>query len=158
MAVPGLAAPTFAAAPTFYRDVLPILENRCQECHRAGEMAPMPLVTYREARPWAKAIREATRSRKMPPWFADPCCGKFSDDRSLTAAEIDTLAAWAATGAVGLRVDWSRGVDVGGVAVDGGGGEVDDPRGGGAEGVEQTGRSSGRDGMEHENAGVKVRG
>ena len=55
----------------------------------------MPLVTYRETRPWAKAIREATRTRKMPPWFADPCCGKFANDRSLTAAEIDTLSAWA---------------------------------------------------------------
>ena len=59
----------------------------------------MPLVTYRETRPWAKAIREATRTRKMPPWFADPCCGKFANDRSLTAAEIDTLDAWASAGA-----------------------------------------------------------
>ena len=91
--------PVLAGPPTFYRDVLPILQNRCQECHRAGEMAPMALVTYRDARPWAKAIREATRVRKMPPWFADPCCGKFSNDRSLTAAEIETLGAWAATGA-----------------------------------------------------------
>ena len=91
--------PVMGAPPTFYRDVLPILQNRCQECHRAGEMAPMPLVTYRETRPWAKAIREATRTRKMPPWFADPCCGKFSNDRSLTAAEIETLGAWASTGA-----------------------------------------------------------
>ena len=59
----------------------------------------MSLVTYRETRPWAKAIREATRVGKMPPWFADPCCGKFANDRSLTAAEIDTLGAWASTGA-----------------------------------------------------------
>ena len=88
-----------APAPTFYRDVLPILQDRCQECHRAGEMAPMALTTYREARPWAKAIRDAVRSRKMPPWFADPCCGKFSNDRSLSSAEIDTLAAWAESGA-----------------------------------------------------------
>jgi Copper type II ascorbate-dependent monooxygenase, C-terminal domain len=94
-----IALPALAASPTFYRDVLPILQNRCQECHRAGEMAPKPLVTYRETRPWAKAIREATRARKMPPWFADPCCGKFANDRSLTAAEIDTLDAWASTGA-----------------------------------------------------------
>jgi len=62
-------------------------------------MAPMPLVTFKDTRPWAKAIREAVRTRKMPPWFADPCCGKFSNDRSLTAAEISTLAAWAETGA-----------------------------------------------------------
>jgi len=95
-----VAMPALAGPPTFYRDVLPILQNRCQECHRAGEIAPMPLVTYREARPWAKAIREATRTRQMPPWFADPCCGKFANDRSLTAAEIDTLGAWATGGAV----------------------------------------------------------
>ena len=88
-----------ALAPTFYRDVLPILEKRCQECHRTGEMAPMALTTYRETRPWAKAIRDAVRSRKMPPWFADPCCGKFSNDRSLSAAEIETLSTWAESGA-----------------------------------------------------------
>jgi hypothetical protein len=94
-----VAAPLSAAAPTFYRDVLPILQNRCQECHRSGEIAPMPLVTYRDTRPWARAIQDAVRRRVMPPWFADPCCGKFSNDRSLSAAEIDTLAKWAETGA-----------------------------------------------------------
>jgi hypothetical protein len=82
------------AAPTFYRDVLPVLEKRCQECHRTGEIAPMPLVTYEESRPWAKAIAEQVRTRKMPPWPADPCCGHFSNDRSLTASEIETLASW----------------------------------------------------------------
>ena len=59
----------------------------------------MPLQTYQQTRPWAKAIREAVRTRKMPPWFADPCCGKFSNDRSLSAAEIDTIATWADSGA-----------------------------------------------------------
>jgi hypothetical protein len=88
-----------AVPPTFYRDVLPILQTHCQECHRLGDTAPMPLVTYKDTRPWAKAIRDAVRSRKMPPWFADPCCGKFSNDRSLSVAEIDTLAAWAESGA-----------------------------------------------------------
>src|SRR5437870_5125021 len=94
-----LLAARARAAPTFYRDVLPILQSRCQECHRPGQLAPMPFVTYRQTRPWAKAIREAVRSRKMPPWFADACCGKFANDRSLTAAEIGTLAAWAESGA-----------------------------------------------------------
>jgi len=94
-----LAGPVMAQPVTFYRDVLPILENRCQECHRQGQMAPMALTTYQEARPWAKAIREAVRTRKMPPWFADPCCGKFANDRSLTAAERDTLARWVDSGA-----------------------------------------------------------
>ena len=88
------------ANPTFYRDVLPILQSRCQECHRPGEVAPMPFLTYSQVRPWAKAIRASVVTRKMPPWFADPCCGKFSNDRSLSAEERDTLANWAETGAV----------------------------------------------------------
>jgi hypothetical protein len=94
-----LAASSLAAGPTFYRDVLPILQKRCQECHRPGEIAPMPLVTYRDARPWAKAIRDAVRRRNMPPWFADPCCGKFANDRALTPVEIETLSQWAESGA-----------------------------------------------------------
>jgi len=85
-----------AAVPTFYADVLPILQNRCQECHRPGAIAPMPLTTYKEARPWAQAIRAAVVGRKMPPWFADPCCGTFANDRSLTIDEIQTLANWGA--------------------------------------------------------------
>lgn len=88
-----------AALPAFYRDVLPILEQRCQQCHRPGEIAPFPLVSYRHARPWAKAIAKAVEERKMPPWFADPCCGHFSNDNSLTAAQIQTLADWASAGA-----------------------------------------------------------
>ena len=84
---------------TFYRDVLPILQNRCQECHRAEQMAPMAFSTYQETRPWAKAIRQAVLTGKMPPWFADPCCGEFSNDRSLTADERETLARWADSGA-----------------------------------------------------------
>ena len=88
-----------AGQPTFDRDVSPILQRRCQECHRPGEMAPMSLVSYQDTRPWAKAIREAVRTRKMPPWFADPCCGKFSNDRSLSEDEISTLAKWVESGA-----------------------------------------------------------
>ena len=94
-----LAWPAMAQQVTFYRDVLPILQNRCQECHRAGQMAPMAFSTYQQTRPWAKAIREAVQTRKMPPWFADPCCGKFSNDRSLTSSERETLARWADSGA-----------------------------------------------------------
>src|SRR5579863_3670504 len=93
-----LLAPAHAA-PTFYRDVLPILQAHCQECHRPGEAAPIPFVTYAQVRPWAKAIRTAVVTRKMPPWFADPCCGKFSNDRSLSIAERETLANWADSGA-----------------------------------------------------------
>jgi len=87
------------AAPTFYRDVLPILQNRCQECHRPGEVAPMPFLTYRQTRPWAKAIREAVLLKKMPPWFAEPGYGPFSNDRSLSQPEIDTLVHWTESGA-----------------------------------------------------------
>jgi hypothetical protein len=78
---------------------LPILQQHCQVCHRAGEIAPMPLVTYDQTRPWADTISETVRRRKMPPWFADPCCGRFSDDPSLTEAQIATLSNWAANGA-----------------------------------------------------------
>src|SRR6266853_6597297 len=82
--------------PTFYRDVLPILERHCQGCHRAGGIAPMPFETYEETRPFAGAIRRATQEKSMPPWFADPNVGKFSNDPSLSPAEIVTLAAWVA--------------------------------------------------------------
>jgi len=88
-----------ARPPSFYPDVLPILQRHCQQCHRPGEVAPMPLITYPDVRPWAKAIRDAVSARSMPPWFADPCCGKFANDRSLTAAEISTLVSWAQAGA-----------------------------------------------------------
>src|SRR6267142_2887483 len=87
------------AAVTFHRDVAPVLQRHCQNCHRAGEIGPMPLLTYRDARPWAKAIKEAVTTRKMPPWFADPAHGKFSNDRSLSASEIAILADWADFGA-----------------------------------------------------------
>src|SRR6266849_172333 len=82
-------------APTFFRDVLPILQRHCQSCHRAGGIAPMPFETYEETRPFAPAIRRATQGKCMPPWFADPNVGKFSNDPSLTAAEIGMLGAWA---------------------------------------------------------------
>ncbi len=88
-----------ASAVTFHRDVLPVLQKNCQGCHRTGEAAPMSLVTYQEARPWAKAIKEAVLTKRMPPWFADPAHGKFSNDRSLARTEMETLVAWADHGA-----------------------------------------------------------
>ncbi len=94
----GLLAATTAPI-TFHKDVAPILQKRCQGCHRPGETAPMSLLTYEQTRPWAKAIREVVLSKRMPPWFADPNHGKFSNDRSLPQAEIATLAAWADGGA-----------------------------------------------------------
>ena len=88
-----------AAAPTFYRDVLPILQQHCQVCHRSDEIAPMPLETYEQARCYARQIKANVTRRIMPPWFADPCCGHFSDDPSLSPQQIATLAAWADRGA-----------------------------------------------------------
>ena len=88
-----------AATPTFNKDVLPILEQHCQECHRPGELAPMSLLSYTDARPWAKALKTAVVTEKMPPWFADPKYGHFANDRRLSKTEIDTLTAWADNGA-----------------------------------------------------------
>ena len=89
-----------AAAPvTFYSDVLPVLQKRCQGCHRPGEAAPMAFMTYEQTRPWAKAIREAVVLKRMPPWFADPHVGRFSNDRSLTTKEIAAFVEWVDGGA-----------------------------------------------------------
>ncbi|MGC1186534.1 MAG: hypothetical protein WA871_03995 [Candidatus Acidiferrales bacterium] len=86
-------------SPSFYRDVLPILQARCQACHRVGEIGPMPLMTYDQARANARAIAASVAARRMPPWFADPKVGHFSNDPSLTPREIATLVAWAKSGA-----------------------------------------------------------
>src|ERR1700676_4253593 len=83
--------------PTFNKDVLPILQANCQTCHRSGEAAPMSLLTYQATRPWAKAIKTAVSEKKMPPWFADPSVGKFSNERGLSQKDIGTLVAWADT-------------------------------------------------------------
>jgi hypothetical protein len=97
-------APTRGASraidtPTFYRDVLPILQQRCQSCHRPGEIGPMPLVTYQQVRPLAHAVADSVSQRRMPPWFADPSVGRFSNDPSLSADEIRTVEAWAESNA-----------------------------------------------------------
>jgi hypothetical protein len=100
----GAAASNDTAPPppgkiTFYKDVLPILQNNCQSCHRAGEVAPMALMTYEDARPWAVAIKLAVTTKKMPPWYADPQYGHFSNERKLTPQEIRTLVSWVDGGA-----------------------------------------------------------
>ena len=92
-------AATAPSQPTFHKDVEPILQSHCQECHRPGEIGPFSLLTYKEARPWAKSIRQNVLSKDMPPWFADPQFGHFANDRSLSQAEIDTIAAWVDGGA-----------------------------------------------------------
>src|SRR5208282_3157401 len=95
----ALAGESGATKVTFNKDVLPILEKNCQTCHRPGEIGPMPLLTYEGVRPWAKSIKEAVLTKKMPPWFADPRYGHFMDDRRMTDAEVHTLAAWVDAGA-----------------------------------------------------------
>src|SRR5262249_5842042 len=92
-------APTPAGKTTFYKDVLPVLQNNCQSCHRPGEVAPMSLMTYQDARPWAVAIKMAVLTRKMPPWYADPQYGHFSNERKLTPQETRTLVSWVDGGA-----------------------------------------------------------
>ena len=88
-----------AADPTFHKDVEPILQKNCQSCHRPGQIAPMAFLTYESTRPWAKAMKSAVVTKKMPPWFADPKYGHFSNDRSLKQAEIDVISQWADAGA-----------------------------------------------------------
>src|SRR5262245_55982569 len=89
------------SAVTFMKDIAPIFQEKCQACHRADSMAPMSLVTFEEARPWAKAIRERVITRQMPPWHIDKTVGiqKFKNDRSLSDAQIDTIVKWGDAGA-----------------------------------------------------------
>jgi hypothetical protein len=85
--------------PTFHSDIRPILQKHCQSCHRPGEIGPMPLLSYEDVRPWAAAIRESVKLRRMPPWFADPRYGSFSNDPRLTNEEIGLIENWVAAGA-----------------------------------------------------------
>jgi hypothetical protein len=88
-----------AKNPTFHKDVIGILQENCQACHRPGQVAPFSLMDYKSARPWAKAIKTAVLERRMPPWLANPKYGHFNNDRSLSQTEIDTLVAWVDQGA-----------------------------------------------------------
>src|SRR5262245_66554947 len=101
--IAGVSTPAAFGAegtgPTYSKDVAPILRDRCAQCHRSGEVGPMALLTYSQSRPWAKAIRAAVLTKKMPPWFADPRFGLFRNDASLSQREIDTIVAWVDAGA-----------------------------------------------------------
>lgn len=84
-----------ASAPvTFAKQVAPILQAHCQQCHRPGEAAPTSFLSHETTRPWAKSIKKAVTERTMPPWHADPHLGTFANDRRLTEQEIGTLVAW----------------------------------------------------------------
>src|SRR6202165_2706711 len=84
---------------TFHKDVEPVLQRNCQTCQRPGQVAPMSFLTYQNVRPWAKAMKTAVLTRKMPPWFADPHYGPYLNDRSLKQGDIDTIVKWADAGA-----------------------------------------------------------
>ena len=86
-------------AVTFSKEVAPIFYKRCAECHRPNELAPMSLLTFKDARPWARSIKEKVVTGQMPPWHADPHYGQFSNDRRLSQQEIDTIVAWVDEGA-----------------------------------------------------------
>ncbi len=93
------------AQPTFYRDVLPILQGNCQECHRpkpinlSGMVAPFPLMDYEDVRPWAKSVAKVVSSREMPPWFAsEDFHGVFRNERWLSEAQIETIVGWTRDG------------------------------------------------------------
>jgi hypothetical protein len=105
LVVAGAMTPAYAQAPaqvTFTKDVAPILQKSCQSCHRPGSVAPMSLLTYEDARPWARSMKQKVTAREMPPWHIDRNIGinKFKDDPSLTEAEISTIARWVDGGAV----------------------------------------------------------
>jgi hypothetical protein len=92
----SIAADLNTKAPTFAKDVAPILQEKCQACHREGSIAPMSLITYEQTRPWAKAIKERVVTRNMPPWHLDKTTGvqEFQNDMSLSDAQIRTIANW----------------------------------------------------------------
>ena len=90
---------TVTSVPTFSKDVAPLFYKNCAGCHRPGETAPMSLLSYKEARPWAASIAEKVLDRSMPPWLADPHVGNFENARALSAEEIRTISTWARNGA-----------------------------------------------------------
>ena len=104
-AVLSFAAPAVAADTpkqvTFSKDVAPILQAKCQECHQPNSIAPMSLITFEEARPWARSIRERVSTRQMPPWHIDKGVGvqKFKNDMSLSDEQIQTIVSWVDQGA-----------------------------------------------------------
>jgi len=106
IAATGTAAaePTNVSSPqqvTFSRDIAPILQAKCQECHQPNSIAPMSLITYKEVRPWARSVRERVVTRQMPPWHIDRSVGvqKFKNDMSLTDEQVNTIARWVEEGA-----------------------------------------------------------
>src|SRR5688572_28328292 len=88
------------ASLTYSKHIAPLFIKNCMSCHRQGEIAPMALTSYKEIRPWAKAIREKIIAREMPPWHADSAHGKWANDRRMAQADIDTVVKWIDGGAI----------------------------------------------------------
>ena len=101
MSAPKLAAESSPQQVTFSKDVAPIFQEKCQQCHQPNSIAPMSLITFENARPWAKSIKQRVMTRQMPPWHIDPSVGvhEFKNDMSLTDAQIDTIVRWVDAGA-----------------------------------------------------------
>ena len=95
------AAEPTARPVTFAKDVAPILQQKCQDCHQPGSIAPMSLRTYEETRPWATSIKDRVMRRQMPPWHIDKTVGvqHFKNDMSLSDQQIDTIVRWVDAGA-----------------------------------------------------------
>src|SRR5438132_200152 len=93
------AALQTSVAPTFSRDIAPILYRNCVSCHRPGEIAPMSLLTWEQARPYARAIRERIQLGSMPPWHAEASAGTFTNERRLSDMEKEILVRWVNDGA-----------------------------------------------------------
>src|SRR5262245_60753980 len=94
-----VATTAIGASVTFTKDVLPILQKNCQSCHRPGEVAPFSLLSYQDARPYGRAIKNAVSIGQMPPWFADEGFAKYSNDKRLSKRDVETLVAWVDKGA-----------------------------------------------------------
>src|SRR6476659_1777227 len=100
--LPGMAAAADTPkTPTFTRDIAPIFREKCEACHRPDSMAPMSLMTFADARPWARSITARVSDRQMPPWQIDRTVGiqKFKNDRSLTDDQLDLITRWVDAGA-----------------------------------------------------------
>ena len=110
MSALGQAADPTTRPVTFTRDVAPILQDKCQQCHQPNSIAPMSLITYEDARPWARSMKQRVITRQMPPWHIDMSVGvhEFKNDMSLTDAQIDTIVRWVDAGAPGLKGGGAR--------------------------------------------------
>ena len=98
--LPASHANSPAKQITFTKDIAPLFNKHCAECHRPGEAAPFSTLAYKDVRPWAKSIKEKVANRVMPPWHADPHVGQWSNDRRLAQPDIDTIVAWVDGGAL----------------------------------------------------------